>query len=74
MNFHFGINVSKQNLNSKCFEIIIGLSKSSKLQVNMEYGLDPSIGKAIMQAAQEVAKGKLNDHFPLVVWKTGSGT
>ncbi|KAG5514193.1 hypothetical protein RHGRI_035555 [Rhododendron griersonianum] len=44
------------------------------LTVNMEYGLDPSIGKAIMQAAQEVAEGKLNDHFPLVVWQTGSGT
>lgn len=40
----------------------------------MEYGLDPVIGKAIMQAAQEVAEGKLNDHFPLVVWQTGSGT
>ncbi|XP_058220368.1 fumarate hydratase 1, mitochondrial-like [Rhododendron vialii] len=46
----------------------------AQLQVNMEYGLDPSIGKAIMQAAQEVAEGKLNDHFPLVVWQTGSGT
>ncbi|CDY53742.1 BnaAnng12700D [Brassica napus] len=33
----------------------------------MEYGLDPTIGKAIMQAAQEVAEGKLNDHFPLVI-------
>ncbi|CAL5437394.1 unnamed protein product [Camellia sinensis] len=43
-------------------------------RVNIEYGLDPSIGKAIMQAAQEVAEGKLNDHFPLVVWQTGSGT
>lgn len=40
----------------------------------MEYGLNPSIGKAIMQAAQEVAEGKLNDHFPLVIWQTGSGT
>lgn len=40
----------------------------------MEYGLDPSIGKAIMEAAQEVAEGKLNDHFPLVIWQTGSGT
>lgn len=40
----------------------------------MEYGLDPAIGKAIMQAAQEVSEGKLNDHFPLVVWQTGSGT
>ena len=33
----------------------------------MEYGLDPMIAKAIMQAAQEVAEGQLNDHFPLVV-------
>lgn len=40
----------------------------------MDYGLDQSIGKAIMQAAEEVAEGKLNDHFPLVVWQTGSGT
>lgn len=40
----------------------------------MEYGLDPHIGKAIIQASQEVAEGKLNDHFPLVIWQTGSGT
>lgn len=40
----------------------------------MEYGLDPTIGKAIMQAAQEVAEGQLDDHFPLVIWQTGSGT
>lgn len=44
------------------------------LKVNMEYGLDPTIGKAIMQAAQEVAEGQLDDHFPLVIWQTGSGT
>ncbi|KAF9688127.1 hypothetical protein SADUNF_Sadunf02G0164900 [Salix dunnii] len=41
---------------------------------DMKYGLDPSIGKAIMQAAQEVAEGKLSNHFPLVVWQTSSGT
>lgn len=40
----------------------------------MEYGLDKNIGEAIVKAAQEVAQGKLNDHFPLVVWQTGSGT
>lgn len=51
-----------------------GILKKCAAKVNMEYGLDPSIGKAIMQAAQEVAEGKLNDHFPLVVWQTGSGT
>src|SRR5687767_3467327 len=36
--------------------------------------LDPGIGAAIVQAAQEVVDGKLDDHFPLVVWQTGSGT
>lgn len=35
---------------------------------------DPKIGKAIQQAAAEVADLKLVDHFPLVVWQTGSGT
>src|SRR6266702_5343243 len=35
---------------------------------------DPKLGKAIQQAAQEVASLKLVDHFPLVVWQTGSGT
>ncbi|PWZ28608.1 Fumarate hydratase 1, mitochondrial [Zea mays] len=42
--------------------------------VNMDYGLDPTIGKAIIQAAEEVVEGKLDDHFPLVTWQTGSGT
>jgi fumarate hydratase class II len=35
---------------------------------------DPTVGKAIQQAAEEVASLKLVDHFPLVVWQTGSGT
>ena len=36
--------------------------------------LDPKIAEAIVAAAQEVIDGKLNDHFPLAVWQTGSGT
>ncbi|KAL5996255.1 fumarase fum1 [Asimina triloba] len=51
-----------------------GILKKCAAKVNMEYGLDPTIGKAIMQAAQEVAEGKLDEHFPLVIWQTGSGT
>ncbi|KAL0391133.1 UNVERIFIED_CONTAM: Fumarate hydratase 1, mitochondrial [Sesamum calycinum] len=51
-----------------------GILKKCAAKVNVEYGLDASIGKAIMEAAQEVVEGKLNDHFPLVVWQTGSGT
>lgn len=36
--------------------------------------LDPKVGDAICKAADEVITGKLDDHFPLVVWQTGSGT
>ena len=36
--------------------------------------VDPKLGNAIVQAAEEVASLKLVDHFPLVVWQTGSGT
>jgi fumarate hydratase class II len=51
-----------------------GILKGAAATVNMKYGLDPKIGKAIQQAAEEVASLKLVDHFPLVVWQTGSGT
>jgi fumarate hydratase class II len=53
----------------------LGLIKRAAAEVNVDLGkLDPKIGKAIAAAAQEVAEGKLDDHFPLVVWQTGSGT
>ena len=53
----------------------LGIVKRAAAEANMELGkLDQKIGKAIVQAAQEVIDGKLNDHFPLVVWQTGSGT
>ncbi|KAI9838990.1 MAG: hypothetical protein M1819_004198 [Sarea resinae] len=51
-----------------------GILKGAAATVNMEFGLDPKIGKAIQEAAAEVADLKLLDHFPLVVWQTGSGT
>ena len=53
----------------------LGIIKRAAAEVNMDLGqLDPKIGEAIVQAAQEVIEGKLDDHFPLVVWQTGSGT
>ncbi|TCU11830.1 class II fumarate hydratase [Rhizobium sullae] len=53
----------------------LGIVKQAAARVNMELGqLDRAIGKPIVDAAQEVIDGKLNDHFPLVVWQTGSGT
>ena len=51
-----------------------GILKGAAATVNMTFGLDPKLGKAIQQAAEEVASLKLVDHFPLVVWQTGSGT
>ncbi len=42
--------------------------------MNTKYGLDAKKAAAIIQAADEVAAGKLDDNFPLVVWQTGSGT
>jgi fumarate hydratase class II len=53
----------------------LGIVKRAAAEVNMDLGrLDPKLGAAIVRAAQEVIEGKLNDHFPLVVWQTGSGT
>ena len=51
-----------------------GLLKKSCAIVNRRFGLDATISDAIMQACDEVIVGKLNDHFPLSVWQTGSGT
>ena len=53
----------------------LGLIKRAAAEVNHALGsLDSKRTKAIVRAAQEVADGKLDDHFPLVVWQTGSGT
>ena len=53
----------------------LGIVKRAAAEANMELKrLDPIIGEAIVEAAQEVIDGKLDDHFPLVVWQTGSGT
>jgi fumarate hydratase class II len=53
----------------------LGIVKRAAAEANMALGrLDPTIGNAIVAAAQEVIDGKLDDHFPLVVWQTGSGT
>ena len=53
----------------------LGIVKRAAAEANMDLGrLDPAIGKAIVEAAQEVIEGKLDEHFPLVVWQTGSGT
>ena len=53
----------------------LAIVKQAAARANMALGiLDPRIGDVIVGAAQEVIDGKLDDHFPLVVWQTGSGT
>ena len=53
----------------------LGIVKLAAAQTNRELGLlDARRATAITRAAHEVIEGKLDDHFPLVVWQTGSGT
>lgn len=58
-----------------------GILKKCAAKVNVAYGLPQHIctifiikADAIVKAADEVIEGKLDDHFPLVIWQTGSGT
>jgi len=53
----------------------LGFVKQAAARANARMGLlDPEIAEAIQQAAGEVARGDLDDQFPLVIWQTGSGT
>ncbi|MGQ3670852.1 class II fumarate hydratase [Xanthobacter sp. TB0136] len=53
----------------------LGIVKRAAAETNRDLGrLDPKLADAIIAAAQEVIDGKLDEHFPLVVWQTGSGT
>lgn len=53
----------------------MGILKKAAAIVNKDYGLDAKIADAISKAADDVINGKLYcDHFPLVIWQTGSGT
>jgi fumarate hydratase class II len=53
----------------------LGIVKLAAAQTNRDLGLlDARRATAITRAAREVIEGKLDDHFPLVVWQTGSGT
>jgi fumarate hydratase class II len=52
----------------------LALVKQAAAHVNSHHGLDSKLAAAIESAAAEVAAGALDDHFPLVIWQTGSGT
>jgi fumarate hydratase class II len=70
INFPIGVETMPKPL-IKALAIV----KLSAAQVNMNLGvLDAKIGNAIIDAANEVISGKLDEHFPLSIWQTGSGT
>lgn len=53
----------------------LAMIKQAAARINLRHKeLDPEVAKLIEQAAQEVIDGKLDEHFPLIVWQTGSGT
>ncbi len=53
----------------------LGFVKQAAARVNARIGgLDPKLAEVIQQAAGEVARGDLDNQFPLVIWQTGSGT
>ncbi|OGX42737.1 MAG: fumarate hydratase, class II [Omnitrophica WOR_2 bacterium RIFCSPLOWO2_12_FULL_50_9] len=80
---YYGAQTERSRLNFKIGgerfqpELIraLGVIKKAAALVNMDLGLLPEEkGALIVNAADEVIGGKLDDHFPLVVWQTGSGT
>jgi len=73
MNFPIGDRASERM--PKPVIKAFGVLKKAAAEVNTEFGLDPVIAEAISKAADEVISGELyDDHFPLVIWQTGSGT
>ena len=52
----------------------LALVKLAAARINRRHGLEAKLADAIEAAAQEVIDGRLDDHFPLVIWQTGSGT
>ena len=70
LNFPIGIETMPKSLIRA-----LGIVKYAASISNMEFGiLDKTIGNAIKSASKEVIEGKLDEHFPLSVWQTGSGT
>ncbi|MDD2408095.1 MAG: lyase family protein, partial [Tepidiphilus sp.] len=71
---HFPIGVKNHRMPLPIIRAL-GILKKAAAQANAELGeLPRELAELIVRAAQEVIEGKLDDHFPLVVFQTGSGT
>jgi fumarate hydratase, class II len=69
---HFAIGTDKM---PRTIIWALGILKKAAAETNRDLGkLPPDKAKLIIQAADEVIAGKLDDHFPLSIWQTGSGT
>lgn len=62
------------NFQTWFFSDAFAILKRSAAQVNKQFGLDEKLADTIVQACDRVITGELDDHFPLVIWQTGSGT
>lgn len=70
---HFAIGGERERMPLALIHAF-GYLKKACAAVNVEFGLDPKISHAIQETCDEIIAGKLDDHFPLVIWQTGSGT
>lgn len=71
---HFNIGGDDERMPQPIIKAM-GILKRACATVNVNhFGLDPAVGRAIEQAADEVISLQLLDHFPLRIWQTGSGT
>lgn len=69
-NFPFG---AQERMPIAIIHALARVKKAAAL-VNRQHGLDGALADAIAAAADEIVAGTLDDHFPLVIWQTGSGT
>ena len=67
-------NIGKILVNTSIIKSIAIIKRSAAIVHAKDKLIDNKISSAIVKASDEVIKGKLNDHFPLKVWQTGSGT
>ncbi|XP_022644601.1 fumarate hydratase, mitochondrial-like isoform X2 [Varroa jacobsoni] len=71
---NFNIGGERERMPEAVIKAFATLKKAAAV-VNKEYGLEPKLSDAISKAADEVINGKISlEHFPLVIWQTGSGT
>ncbi|XP_003742734.1 fumarate hydratase, mitochondrial [Galendromus occidentalis] len=71
---NFDIGGERERMPEAVIKAFATLKKAAAI-VNKEYGLEPKLADAISKAADDVIGGTIGlDHFPLVIWQTGSGT